>query len=301
MGFINLNLSNVNYLNVEMQQLVATSTSREEFKFNLADINSVLIDNNKMTLSVYTLNALSQNKIVAYFCDDKHLPSTILIPFNGHFNIVRVHALQIECTVPLKKQLWQAVIKQKITNQAECLKMLNINGWDYIAKMSNEVVSGDTGNVEAKAAAGYFKLLFGTGFSRNHENFYNSALNYCYALVRGQIARAIAVYGLQPFLGIHHHSELNNFNLADDLIEPYRPIVDLFVKTLFDQPAEELLPQHKRQLFQILNLNILSKNEFHSFPNSVDRLVSSLVSSMKDKKVDLFLPKLTKIKDHKYE
>ena len=100
--------------------------------------------------------------------------------------------------------------------------------------MCKEVQSGDRTHVEAKAAAYYFRCMYGLGFSRGNDHIINSALNYGYAIIRGMIARSIICYGLEPSIGIFHHSELNNYNLADDMIEPFRPLVDLYVSSHFD-------------------------------------------------------------------
>lgn len=139
----------------------------------------------------------------------------------------------METGKPLQKRLWQQVVIQKIRNQALCLQLLELDGHEELLRMCKEVQSGDRTHVEAKAAAYYFRCMYGLGFSRGNDHIINSALNYGYAIIRGMIARSIICYGLEPSIGIFHHSELNNYNLADDMIEPFRPLVDLYVSSHF--------------------------------------------------------------------
>ena len=168
-----------------------------------------------------------------------------------------------------------------------------------LSGLAKTVISDDGKNVEARAAALYFKALFGNGFVRGEENGINAALNYGYAIVRGYIARMLANCGFEPCIGIHHSSELNNFNLADDLIEPFRPLVDMFVYQKIG--SEDFDLAEKREICNILNYEMISGGERHSAAYAVERLVHSLERCFEDKTEELVLPRLCELKRHEYE
>ena len=210
---------------------------------------------------------------------------------------------QLAQSKPALKRMWQDIVVAKITNQALTLALCGVDA-EYakqVGQMIVKVQSGDPTTVEGQAAALYFRYLFGRNFSRNEENGINAALNYGYAIVRGYIARALANYGFEPCIGIHHHSELNNYNLADDLIEPFRPMVDLFVHQHLLE--EELTPANKRELCNILNYEMVSGGEHHSMAYAVERLVHSLERCFydKDNGERLLLPTIETLKRHEYE
>ena len=215
--------------------------------------------------------------IAVYVCDEKHLPNAVLLPMVRHSRHFKILKYQIEAGKPLQKRLWQQIVVQKIRNQALCLAYLELDGSEELMKMCKEVQSGDRTHVEAKAAAFYFKSLYGLGFSRGNDHIINAALNYGYAIVRGLIARSIVCYGLEPSIGVFHHSELNNFNLADDMIEPFRPLVDLYVAQNYDiaEIDSDLTPERKRGIFGIINYDMDMKGEKRIISNCIDMLVAS--------------------------
>ena len=157
-------------------------------------------------------------------------------------------------TKPMQKRLWQSVVMTKIRNQAKCLELLDRPGSGDLLELARSVRSGDANNCEASAAAQYFPTLFGQGFTRDTNCLSNAALNYGYAILRGAVARNLAVHGIEPCLGIFHHSELNQFNLADDLMEPYRPLIDLYVASSVKDKAEDLTPKMKQSLFNLTKI-----------------------------------------------
>lgn len=210
---------------------------------------------------------------------------------------------QIDISRPLQKRLWQQVIVQKIRNQALCLEYLGLAGSAELVRMCKEVQSGDRTHVEAKAAAFYFRCLFGADFSRGEEHVINSALNYGYAIIRGIIARSIVCYGFEPSIGIFHHSELNGYNLADDLIEPFRPLVDLYVALHYDyaESDSDLSSEDKRGLFSIINNDMSVRGEKRIISNCVDVLAGSFSSALQGLRTDLELPELIQLQVHSYE
>ena len=207
---------------------------------------------------------------------------------------------QLSLTLPAKKRFWQQLVTAKIGNQAECLALCGkTQEAVFLHSRARAVTSGDKDNLEAAAAAYYFPALFGTGFTRSADDGRNAALNYGYAILRGYAARCAAVYGLLPWEGLHHCSQLNQYNLADDLMEPFRPVVDLYVAANVDE-ASTLAPALKHALFGLMNADILSGGQHHSVAYAMERLVQSLRTGM-EKGGALALPKLLAWQPHGYE
>lgn len=301
MGFRNIKIDSHVGIHIKNQQLVIGMD--EDVTFPLEDINCIMIENQTVSLSTYVLQKIAEKGIALYVCDEKHLPNAVLLPMVRHSRHFKLLKCQMECAKPLQKRLWQQIVVQKIRNQALCLQLLHMAGADELFAMCKEVRSGDRTHVEAKAAAHYFKSMYGLGFSRGNDHIINSALNYGYAIVRGMIARTIVCYGLEPSLGVFHHSELNSYNLADDMIEPFRPLVDLYVGQHFDiaEADSALTPEMKRGLFGIINYDMSVKGEKRVISNSVDMLVASYSSALQEKKTELDLPELMQLQVHRYE
>lgn len=301
MGFRNIKIDSHVKLSIKNQQLyIETDILRQ---IPLEDINCIIIENQTVTVSAYLLQKMADMGITVYVCDEKHLPNAVLLPMVRHSRHFKILKYQIEAGKPLQKRLWQQIVVRKIRNQALCLAYLDLDGSEELMKMCKEVQSGDRTHVEAKAAAFYFKSLYGLGFSRGNDHVINSALNYGYAIVRGLIARSIVCYGLEPSIGVFHHSELNNFNLADDMIEPFRPLVDLYVSQNYDvaEIDSDLTPERKRDIFGIINYDMDVKGEKRIISNCIDMLVASYSGALQGKRSDLELPELMQLQVHSYE
>lgn len=300
MGYRNIKIESSIGLHIKNSQLIIGDKG---VSFPLEDINCVLIENQSVTVSSYMLQEFAKNEIALYVCDEKHLPNAVLLPLVKHSRHFKVLTRQIEVGKPLIKRLWQQIIVCKIKNQALCLKEIGLDGYDKLFAMTKEVQSGDKTHVEAKAAAYYFRALYGDDFTRDNECITNSAMNYAYAIIRGLIARSIVCYGMEPSLGMYHHSELNSFNLADDLIEVFRPLVDLYVASHFDiaEVDSDLTPQIKRDLFNIINYDMSVKGDKRIISNCIDMLVYSYSGAIQGNRTDLELPELIPLQVHSYE
>ena len=301
MGFRNIKIDSHVKLSIKNQQLYIEADILRQIP--LEDINCIIIENQTVTVSAYLLQKMADMGITVYVCDEKHLPNAVLLPMVRHSRHFKILKYQIEAGKPLQKRLWQQIVVRKIRNQALCLAYLDLDGSEELMKMCKEVQSGDRTHVEAKAAAFYFKSLYGLGFSRGNDHVINSALNYGYAIVRGLIARSIVCYGLEPSIGVFHHSELNNFNLADDMIEPFRPLVDLYVAQNYDiaEIDSDLTPERKRGIFGIINYDMDMKGEKRIISNCIDMLVASNSGALQGKRSDLELPELMQLQVHSYE
>lgn len=300
MGYRNIKIESSIGLHIKNSQLIIGDKG---VSFPLEDINCVLIENQSVTVSSYMLQEFVKNEIALYVCDEKHLPNAVLLPLVKHSRHFKMLTRQIEVGKPLIKRLWQQIIVCKIKNQALCLKEMGLDGYDKLLAMTKEVQSGDKTHVEAKAAAYYFRALYGDDFTRDNECIINSAMNYAYAIIRGLIARSIVCYGLEPSLGMFHHSELNSFNLADDLIEVFRPLVDLYVASHFDiaEVDSDLTPQIKRDLFNIINYDMSVKGDKRIISNCIDMIVYSYSGAIQGNRTDLELPELIPLQVHSYE
>jgi CRISPR-associated protein Cas1 len=267
------------------------------------DIDTVLIENRQSTVSTALLTALAEQGAAVFVCDERHFPSAVLLPFHRHSRQLEVMEAQLALTKPRQKQAWQQIVTRKILNQALCLeRMAQPVAAEHLRSVAKSVRSGDEGNAEAVAAAYYFPRLFGKGFTRSdEEDCRNAALNYGYSILRGCLARNLAVYGFLPAFGLHHHSGLNQFNLADDLIEPFRPLVDLFVARTVEAPTEEFTPQLRRDLFNLLNYEIALDCKTYGVSYAMELTIQILSAFIVQHKPELKLPVLQELKQHSYE
>lgn len=227
----------------------------------IEDIGIVVLDNKQITITSGLLEALLENNSAVITCDSKGMPTGLMLPLYGNTTQNERFRAQIEASLPLKKQLWQQTIQHKIANQATVLKdIVNVEtGCMYT--WVKEVRSDDPDNLEGRAAAYYWKNLFGhiPGFNRERTGVPpNNLLNYGYAILRAVIARALVSSGLLPTLGIHHHNRYNAYCLADDIMEPYRPYVDKLVLEIVNRYGEnvELTRDIKAELLTIPTIDV---------------------------------------------
>ena len=300
MAYRNLIIESCANLSCRQGQLIVTTDSKHSIP--LEDINSIVLENMQGTITIAALSKLAQNGVSVFVCDEKHLPCAVLTGFAQHSRNLGVIRLQEGLSLPQQKRLWQQVVQAKINNQAESLMLYGKEKEStYLYSLAKTVISGDAKNVEAVAANYYFRNLFEHGFSRGDDfDGRNGALNYGYAILRGHIARLLASYGFLPMRGIHHHNEQNGFNLADDFIEPFRPVVDLYVAQNVSK-QDLLIPVVKRNLYNLLNVNIISGGQRHSVAYAVERLVQSFMRCCQQATKELMLPKLVALKQHTYE
>lgn len=225
------------YLSTRNEQLVVKLTdpqTQEEVvkTVPIEDVGVIVLEDRQITITNGAMDALLQNNCAVITCDEKHMPAGLLLPLEGHTVQSERFRWQIEASLPLKKQLWQQTVQAKIHNQASVLGRMSGAEVRCMVAWANEVKSGDSENLEGRAAAYYWRRLFPEmeNFTRDREgDAPNNLLNYGYAIVRAVVARALVASGLLPTLGIHHHNRYNAFCLADDVMEPYRPYVDELV------------------------------------------------------------------------
>jgi CRISPR-associated protein Cas1 len=245
----------------------------------LEDVAWIVLDSNHSTLTASLVSACMEMGVVIVFTDERHTPSGLALPFHRHHRQARVAAMQLALTQPVRKRLWQALVVAKIENQAANLATFGKPA-DALRSMARLVTSGDPDNVEARAAREYWSALFDRFTRGNESDLRNKMLNYGYAVVRAAIARALVANGFLPCIGIHHESDTNAFNLADDLFEPFRPIVDRKVTEMFSEGRKaggEFTVEDRRSLATILNGNCRLTEETVSVLIACERASESLV------------------------
>lgn len=299
MEFRNIVISNPARVSIKHNQLCIMQ--EREALIPIEDICSVLLESRQIQISAAALERLAVSGITVFFCDEKHLPSAQLVPMNQFSRQRKMLYAQFELPRPIQKQLWKCIVQQKIRNQAACLRLADQAGFEELEAMVHTVRSGDVTNAEAQAAAFYFPHLFGQGFTRSDLCLQNAALNYGYAILRGAIARNLVMHGLEPCIGLQHHNQLNSYNLADDLIEPFRPLIDLYVAGLPDTDYDELTPAVKRKLFNATNLLMLQNEKKMRVMYAIGRSAASLAKSIANQENTLELPTLIGLEEGRYE
>lgn len=226
----------------------------------IEDIGVVILDNKQITITSSAIAALLDNNVALVTCNEKSMPTGLMLPLESHSVQSERFKDQLGASLPLRKQLWQQTVVAKIRNQASVLKYVSGVEADNMIIWSGKVRSGDSGNMEARAAAYYWKNVFPEvdHFSRDRYNPYpNNFLNYGYAILRAIIARSIVASGLLPTMGIHHHNRYNAYCLADDIMEPYRPFVDrLIIDIMAETKEKELNRSIKARLLGIPVLDV---------------------------------------------
>lgn len=277
-----------------------------EFTVPLEDIAIIVVESRDTVITVPLLSALAQNGITLLSCDEQFLPCGQWLPFNQYYRQLKTLKLQLEMSQPLKKKLWKTIVQQKIRNQAFVLEQIqSLSAAKKLKFLVERVKSGDKDNIEAQAAIVYFQSLFGQEFHRSDDDhLINAHLNYAYTVLRSAVARSLVLYGWLPQLGLFHHSELNPFNLADDVIEPFRPMVDLMVRQLWSEEklSINLMPQAKQQLIKILYYQMQIHKQTLTVLAAIERTVSSLQSVLSTQRIELFkLPEMLPLMEHQYE
>jgi CRISP-associated protein Cas1 len=284
-------------LSVKNNQLVIQQD--EMYTVPLQDIASILLEAQAITLTGKLLSKCAEKKVAVLTCDDKLIPNGVWTSFNQHSRQLTVLQMQLSVSKPVKKRIWQAIIQQKIKNQAKCLEILNKEGARELDSISKMVESGDRSNRESYAAKRYFTYLFEKGFTRREDDSINRMLNYGYSIMRSAVARSLANFGFLPCLGIFHDNQLNAFNLADDFMEVLRPVVDLYVASNI---TDEWTTEIRAGLVNLLNSEILIAEEKMSVTTGIDEMVKGLIGAYRQNDPQYIkLPELLPLRVHQYE
>ena len=257
---------------------------QKDIPFN--SISAVIITAYNVVYTNNLLQRLCEENIPLVILGKNYSPNGILLSYVGQCRQTEIQYLQIENKKPLEKRIWQLLVKEKIKNQSKVLDLYKKE--NKLKNIYQTVLSGDTTNREAYAARLYFKSLFGESFLRDKDlSGVNSFLNYGYAIVRSALARYVVASGLNPAYGVGHHNNLNPFCLVDDLIEPFRPVIDCYVYKIFEQNPSltELSTEHKSVLSGLLIKEFYNGEGFSPFYMILQQIVWDLVNCYKSKEI----------------
>lgn len=279
-----LYFGNPAYLSTAQEQLVVTFKDAEKKSAPIEDIGLVILDHQQITITQCAISKLLANNVALITCNETHHPTGLMLNLEGHSLQTQKFIAQSSASVPLKKQLWQATVMAKIENQAHVLSRQGKEA-SHLYRLSRAVKSNDSENLEAQAAAWYWKRVFPEhlDFNRSRGGLPpNNLLNYGYAILRALVARSLVGSGLHPTLGIFHRNQYNAYCLADDIMEPYRPFVDDHICGLLDEwmtdgtLPQELGTEHKRALLAIPTLDVIMNRQRSPLLAAVQRTTASL-------------------------
>lgn len=293
-----LYFGNPAYLKTINKQLLISLTGAEEIKkVPIEDIGVLILDHPQITITQPTLNRLLQSNTAVITCDEAHLPIGLFMNLNGHTLQSQKFKAQIEVLLPLKKQLWQQTVEAKILNQAALLKRQKAE-YKLMLTLAKGVRSGDSRNHEAQAAVYYWKNIFPDFLQFNRDRNGpppNNLLNYGYAILRAVVARSLVASGLLPTLGIFHRNQYNAYCLADDIMEPYRPYVDMIVCDIVRMNGRFLTMTNKmkEQLLSLPALDVKIGGRKSPLMVAVQRTTASLAKCYEGDTRKLIYPALS--------
>lgn len=263
-------------LSVINSQLSITGDSIGAKILPIDNIECIIVDNPHTRLSNAFINLCTENNINLILCDDKHLPFGSVIANHSHFTQTKTLTYQLQCSQSLKNKIWKQIISQKISNQATHLDIIG-NPYPGLHVLSTKVAPGDPELIEARAAKLYWKCVFGNRFTREPQQLgVNTLLNYGYAIIRSTVTKSICRCGFIPTVGIHHHNQYDPTPLSNDLMEPFRPLIDNIVHSIsLSNDTPELTKTSKRELLNIFTRNICVNGTNTTFSNGVQLYIDS--------------------------
>lgn len=292
-----LYFGNPAYLKTVNEQLVIEMHNSGETKTTpIEDIGLLILDHQQITITQALMAKLLSNNAAVVTCDHTHHPTGMMLNLDGNSLQSMKYQAQIDASIPLKKQLWQQTVIVKIQNQASLLSIQREEN-KYLLNLATDVKSGDPDNCEAKAAAYYWKRIFPDFLEFRRERYGpppNNLLNYGYAILRAIVARCLVASGVLPTLGIHHRNQYNAYCLADDIMEPYRPYVDLVVCQIIRGNGRflEMTPNMKKALLSIPAMDVQIDGQMSPLMNAVQRTTASLAKCFEGKSRKLLYPEL---------
>ncbi len=299
-----IHISNPVHLSLHNHQLVIRNKETEE-KSTIAieDIATIILADRQTTLSAAILSRCITAGISIISCDEKFMPIGMFLCLDGHSQQQNITTAQLDSSLPLRKQIWQSTISAKVKNQAAVLKAFG-QQFKLLEKLSSSVKSGDSTGIEAQSARYYWQQYFGfvnahhginQATYRKREGYPpNNWLNYGYTILRAMVARSLTGSGLLPVQGIHHHNKYNAYCLADDIMEPYRPMVDKMVIGLcLENELVIDIPQAvKNVLLQLPTMDCALEGKKYTVYSAIERSTASLAQSFTNKENKILYPNI---------
>lgn len=266
--YLSLYLDNIKVKNKDKEVLIP-----------ITDIHTIILDNYKINLSVHLINALTKFNVNVISCGVDHLPKTILLPYSGNKLAFQMMNKQLKWSKKIKTKIHKFIVKNKIFNQKTLLKHLNkeVEIIKHLKLFYEGVLIGDKSNREGHAAKVYFNQLFGLDFKRFNDDVINAGLNYGYAILRSQITKVLVGKGLNTAFGFFHIGRENQFNLSDDIIEPFRPIIDFWVYTNLRE-EKIFLRKHRIELIKQTTKTLIINKKKQTLFNAVLRYVEGILN-----------------------
>lgn len=259
------------------------------FRIPLDDINILILEGNT-TLTTNVISTLTNNKVVVVVCDRKYMPRTMILDYGGYHHCTKRVREQLAWEETFQLEIWGEIVSQKIANQIRFVMLENApnDRVEKMLKLADEMELGDKNNREGMIAKVYFNTLYGMEFTRDDEDYLvNAAMNYGYAILRAAVARAVVGQGLLPLYGVFHKNEYNAFNLVDDLMEPFRPLMDCWLNKNVLVGQEYLTYELRLKIISFLTQPIRSNGKISDINKVIDRYVISFVSAMNNKDIGL--------------
>lgn len=279
MGWRTVIISNVCKLSYKNNYLIIRNDNLQ--MIHLSEINLIVIDTGMVSITSYLISELAKNKIKLIICDEKHNPICESVPYYGSFNTSKKILQQIKWDTTKKDKVWQQIVKYKIHNQAELLKVKNIEGYNKLYEFENQVEIGDSTNREGHAAKVYFNLLFGKEFVRGLTDDINIALDYGYSILLSVFNKEIVSKGYITQLGINHKNEFNFFNFSCDLMEPFRILVD---EVVYENQNRVLDKHYKYDLINIMNRQIEINGKTQYLSNAIPVFIKNVVDILENER-----------------
>ena len=265
--------------------LIVALDRQEQGRVALDDIHAIIVHAHGVTWTTSLVVALAERGAVMVICAANHAPVAVISPIDGHHAQAAKMRAQWDAPRPLFKQLWRQIIITKISMQGSLLAARGKSESNALAMMARRVRSGDPDNLEAQAARKYWPSLMGADFRRDQNaDGANALLNYGYTIMRSCVARSIIGAGLHPTIGLHHHNRLNGFALADDLVEPFRPLVDAVVVRMINEGVETVTPDAKRVLARLIAHDVRLSGMVSPVSVAIKRLALSLARSFEERR-----------------
>lgn len=263
----------------------------DKFYVPLSDITMVVLEGNKTSITTKLMSSLSQNNIGLVICDDKYLPVGIYLPYGQYHHYSKRVIKQASWTAEQKGLIWQTVIKQKMDNQIAFARWTGVEQerLELMEDLVSDLVVGDKTNREGHVAKVYFDSLYGKSFTRGDDSVINAAMNFGYAILRSCMARIVVGNGLVTMLGIFHKNEFNSFNLVDDLMEPYRPLMDYWINQNLLGDKNYLSYESRLEIIKFMNQKIKVKGKKMSIDNSMQEFVTSFITAIEANDSDALL------------
>ncbi len=253
--------------------------NEEITKIQLGEISTVLIESTAVSLTACLLSELTKKKIKVIFCDEKRNPSSELVSYYGSHDTSNKVRCQIKWLPETKEAVWTEIVSEKIRKQKELLEYLGKEESELLGSYIREIQWNDETNREGHAAKVYFNALFGMSFTRTADILENAALNYGYAIILSAFTREITANGYITQLGLFHDNMFNQFNLASDLMEPFRVLVD---KKVAAMKLEEFTHQEKMEIVNLLNQEVRIDGKIQYVNNAVKIYCKSVFDALND-------------------